>query len=317
MEIARAGATVGAALIVSQPPLVSVVVPCYNQAAFLREAIDSVLAQTYPHREVIVVDDGSTDDTAAVAAGYAGRIRLVRQVNRGLSGARNVGVAHARGTLIGLLDADDRWLPNKLAAEVPRFADSSIGVVHGSYRKFPPTHPRAGDVRKTAGAETTFHEILAFNAVGAPVSAIVRRSDFERVGGFDESLDRGEDWDLWIRIATVARLVGSDAVTAEYRLRDESMSHNYERMYRGLRQMIARHRSHHAGCGACRRAVRRANRQVRAYYFDQAARDAFRARASGNWRRYVALRVRGLVHHPRAAVRIVPGLARRLRLHPA
>src|SRR5829696_2931566 len=100
-------------------PLVSVVVPCYNQARFLGEAIESVLAQSHPLFEVVVVDDGSTDDTSEVAARYPG-VRLVRQENRGLSGARNAGLARSRGEYVVFLDADDRLLPGALEAGVER-----------------------------------------------------------------------------------------------------------------------------------------------------------------------------------------------------
>src|SRR5215212_9690625 len=93
------------------PPLVSVVIPCYNQAHFLSEAIESVLAQTHPNFEIIVVDDGSTDNTSEVAARYPG-VRHIRQDNQGLAAARNTGLRESKGTCLVFLDADDRLLPN-------------------------------------------------------------------------------------------------------------------------------------------------------------------------------------------------------------
>jgi glycosyltransferase involved in cell wall biosynthesis len=297
----------------TSPPLVSVIIPCYNQGTVLAEAIDSALAQTYQHREIIVVDDGSTDQTADVAASYGARIRVVRQANRGLAAARNAGIANAHGTLIGLLDADDRWLPNKLEVEVPWFGDPATGLVHGGYRKFPSTLPGAGEVRKPLGAKTGFHGILGFNVVGAPLSVTFRRATFEQVGRFDETLECGEDWDLWIRFAAVSPLVASDVVTAEYRLSSESMSRNYERMSRWLLRVIEKNRFRHVRCAECRRAVRKAKRHVNAYYDEMAAREAFRALARGERLGYLRLRLRGLLRNPRAVRRVLPALARRLR----
>src|SRR5215213_3125487 len=101
-------------------PLVSVVIPCYNQAHFLGEAIESVLAQSYPNFEIVVVDDGSTDDTSEVAGSYP-KVRLVRQENQGLSGARNAGLARSEGEYVVFLDADDRLRPEALEAHLEHF----------------------------------------------------------------------------------------------------------------------------------------------------------------------------------------------------
>src|SRR5215212_1699019 len=114
--------------------LVSVVIPCYNQAHFLGEAIESVLAQSYPNFEIVVVDDGSTDDTSEVAAYYPG-VRLVRQENKGLSGARNVGLARSEGEYLVFLDADDRLLHEALEAHLEHLkANPECAFVSGHYR---------------------------------------------------------------------------------------------------------------------------------------------------------------------------------------
>jgi len=112
------------------PQLVSVVIPTLNYAAYVGRAIDSALGQTYPHTDVIVVDDGSTDDTPAVLARYGDRIRVVAGAGAGVSAARNRGLAAARGDLIAVLDADDEWLPTKLARQLPVLAEAGdVGVV--------------------------------------------------------------------------------------------------------------------------------------------------------------------------------------------
>ena len=100
-----------------QYPAVSVIIPTYDRCGFLRQAIESVLAQTCPADELIVVDDGSTDDTPDMLADYGNRIRVIRQSNRGVSAARNTGIRQSRGQFIALLDSDDYWLPQKLAAQ--------------------------------------------------------------------------------------------------------------------------------------------------------------------------------------------------------
>ena len=117
-------------------PTVSVIIPTYNRAPFVGEAIESALAQTRPPLEVVVVDDGSTDDTADRVAHYGDRVVYVRQTNAGPATARNTGIGHARGDLIALLDSDDRWLPQKLEWQVPLFDDPEVGMVHAGFRCF-------------------------------------------------------------------------------------------------------------------------------------------------------------------------------------
>ena len=116
---------------------VSAVIPCYNYGRFLGEAIESVLSQTFSAHEIIVVDDGSTDGTPEVARRYGEKIRYHRTENRGVSAARNAGIALAEGDLIAFLDADDRWLPNKLECQVPVFDGTpGVGLVHARSRVF-------------------------------------------------------------------------------------------------------------------------------------------------------------------------------------
>jgi glycosyltransferase involved in cell wall biosynthesis len=295
-------------------PRVSVIIPCFNQGRFLQESIDSALAQTYVDREIIVVDDGSTDESAEIAKAYGNAVRLIRQANGGLSAARTHGISQSRGSLIALLDADDRWLPRKLELAVDGFRTSEVGLVHGGYRKIPASHHRAGDVPKRDGLFATFHDLLRENSIGPPSSAVFRRRAFDRVGGFDLQMPYGaDDWDLWIRLAAVSRVVASGEVATEYRLHDDSMTANYERMFASMMHVLRKHRRDHGPCATCRSAIEHASRHVRSWYFEQAARDAARKRRAGDVMGAAILRLRGLARNPRAVQRVLPHLVRRLR----
>jgi glycosyltransferase involved in cell wall biosynthesis len=194
--------------------LVSVVIPCYKQAHFLGDAIESVVAQTYPHYEVIVVDDGSPDATAEAASRYPD-VRYIRQENRGVSAARNTGLRHSRGTYIVLLDADDRLLPHHFETSLGVFRQQpGLGLVCGDFRWF--------------GAEGTWHRHTCSDEpdqYGALLrsgfiwthTVMVKREVIMAVGGFREGLISGEDRDCWLRIARLYPIQCHHQLVAEYR----------------------------------------------------------------------------------------------------
>lgn len=184
-------------------PLVSVVIPAYNRAATIRRAVASVLAQDYAPLEVIVVDDGSTDRTAAAveAIGDA-RVRLVIQGNAGVAAARNRGVAEARGALIAFLDSDDEWLPGKLAAQVALFrrGPRALGLVYTGFEQVGPQGSVTAHAARHRG--WIYRDLLQRNVVtGCGSTAMFRRSALEMVGGFDPALPANEDYDLVLRVA--------------------------------------------------------------------------------------------------------------------
>jgi glycosyltransferase involved in cell wall biosynthesis len=181
-------------------PKVSVIIPTYNRRDFVREAIASVLAQSYHDFELLVVDDGSNDDTAAVVQEFEG-VRYVSQPNRGVSAARNRGVELSNGELLAFLDSDDLWQPRKLACQVAFFAahpearicqSEEIWLRYGT--RVNPHHKH----RKAGG--DIFARSLELCLV-SPSAVMLRRELFEQVGGFAESLPACEDYDLWLRIA--------------------------------------------------------------------------------------------------------------------
>ncbi len=173
----------------ADPVTISVVIPAYNAAATIAAAIESALAQTRPPDEIIVVDDGSRDDTAAVVERFGAAVRLVRQTNAGCGQARNTGVRAARGNWLAFLDADDLWQPTKLARQMPETADPQVAVIV--------CRARSKDGRRLP-RRFTFDDLWAGNDAIVS-SSLVRRSVFEEAGGFWK--ERAcEDYHLWLRL---------------------------------------------------------------------------------------------------------------------
>jgi glycosyltransferase involved in cell wall biosynthesis len=183
------------------PPRVSVILPTYNRAWIVKEAVESVLGQDFCDVELIVVDDGSTDGTPAMLAAYGSRLRCIRQENRGVSAARNTGIQAARGPLIALLDSDDTWLPGKLDAQVAYFDAHPEALICQTEEIWIRNGVRVNPGkrhRKQAGM--IFERSLALCLV-SPSAVMLRRSLLDEVGLFDEALPACEDYDLWLRIA--------------------------------------------------------------------------------------------------------------------
>ncbi len=200
-------------------PRVSVVVPCYNAERFLPAALDSALGQEGVPVEVLVADDGSTDGTPSVLARYADRVRVFRQDHRGPSAARNACLRVARGEYVALLDADDRFRPGKLARQTALLdADPALGLVSTGWLAVDAAgrplaqqgwSREAGDVRRR----------LLLGNLAHPVAVMFRRAQALDAGGFDETLQVNEDWDLFLRLALRgARWACVDEPLCEYRI---------------------------------------------------------------------------------------------------
>lgn len=211
---------------------ISVVIPTYNYARYLPEAIDSVLAQTYAPLEVIVVDDGSTDGTPEVLAAYGAKIRSIRQENQGVAAARNTGVSAARGEYIALLDSDDVWLPRKLELQMPRFeATPSLGFVHCGAETF--DGERTLDVHVEGMEGWVGEAILRLDRVVIPVpgsGTVIPKRVIEEVGGFDVRLPPSDDWDLCYRIAARYPIAFVPEVLVRYRLHGGGIHLNIPKM---------------------------------------------------------------------------------------
>src|SRR5712691_8562245 len=210
--------------------LVSVVIPCYNQARLLHEAIESALAQTYANREIIVVDDGSTDNTTEVARRYS-TVRYFYQANAGPSAARNAGVEKSLGEYLVFLDADDRLLPNALKIGIECLRQHpDCAFASGFCRLVAADGSLLSEPEQPHIVRDHYLELLRRNYIWCPGSVIYRRSAFQTANGFNESLGRGEDYDLFLRITRDYPIFCHKEFVADYRLHSSTRSADYSLM---------------------------------------------------------------------------------------
>lgn len=185
----------------SLKPAISVIIPTYNRARMVVEAIESVLNQTFKAFELILIDDGSTDETPAALANYASVVTVIRQTNKGVSAARNKGIQSAQGNLVAFLDSDDLWLPEKLAHQFEFFQRHSEAMICQTeeiwIRNGKRINPKKRH-RKPSG--DIFAPSLELCLV-SPSAVMMRKTLFKNIGLFDENLPACEDYDLWLRIA--------------------------------------------------------------------------------------------------------------------
>jgi glycosyltransferase involved in cell wall biosynthesis len=185
----------------SKRPLVSVIIPTYNRGWILQEAIDSVLDQDFSDFELIVVDDGSNDNTREILGAYRDRITVLRQPNRGVSAARNLGINEAAGQLIAFLDSDDLWLPGKLSTQVGFFEDNADAVINQTQEIWIRNGQRVNPKKRHHKFSGMIFERSLALCLVSPSAVMIKKSLFEAVGGFDENLPACEDYDLWLRIS--------------------------------------------------------------------------------------------------------------------
>jgi glycosyltransferase involved in cell wall biosynthesis len=223
----------------SLTPKFSVVIPAYNASPFLADCLNSVLAQTDPDFEVIVVNDGSTDDTAEIAAQFArqdGRIHLISQENGGLADARNRGIAAAKGELVAFLDADDRWCPEKLAAHRQALDSDPNASVSYDWAAFIDMKGDRTGLHMSQAKINLSHEVLLLkNYLGNGSTAVVRRSVLKQANGFDRTLRRMVDQELWVRLTFYGhRFCLVPQTLTEYRTHPGSFTADTARMLQGL-----------------------------------------------------------------------------------
>lgn len=214
-------------------PLVSVIIPNYNYAQYLREAVDAVLAQTYPNIEVIIVDDGSKDDSREIIESYGGKIKAIFQKNQGVSAARNNGVSESAGEFVAFLDADDAWLPAKIEKQMDLFsADPTFGLVHAGVVEMDDTGNRL--LERTDGMDGwVSEELLRFERpviLGGGSGILVRREAFDEVGGFDTRLSTSADWDFFYQVGSRFKVGFVQDILLRYRVHGSNMHGNIPQM---------------------------------------------------------------------------------------
>jgi glycosyltransferase involved in cell wall biosynthesis len=223
---------------------VSVVVPAFDGENRIAGTLRQLRHQTFRDFEIVVVDDGSRDGTAAVVRRLVNddpRIRLVEQANRGTAGARNRGIAEARGDLIAFLDDDDLWLPQKLELQVARLDEVPKAAVVSCFSALVDADHRLLGWR--FGGETegdVYREMLEWDMVSGGSVALARRAALEEVGGYDESLRHRADWDLWIRLSRTYSFTCVPQALVGYTRRAGSTSRDSEEMVEEGRIVLAR-----------------------------------------------------------------------------
>ncbi|MEM9005027.1 MAG: glycosyltransferase family A protein [Cyanobacteria bacterium P01_F01_bin.86] len=229
-------------------PLVSVVIPAYNAATFLPQTLASMQAQTYPHLEILVVDDGSRDRTPAIVQEFAQqdpRIRLLQQANAGVAAARNCGIENAQGELIAPIDADDLWCPDAIEKMVNQFqkSDSDVGVVYAWSMDIDEQDQPTGGFHAATVAGNIHKTLICHNFLGNASSTLIRKACLDQVGGYDPRLKAQnaqgcEDWDLYLRLAERYKFGVVPEFLVGYRKVTSSMSGDFSQMARSQQLML-------------------------------------------------------------------------------
>ena len=267
--------------------LVSVIIPAYNIDKYLAETLDSVLAQTHSHFEVMIVNDGSTDRTLEIAQEYAAkddRIRVVSQANEGLAGARNRGIRETTGELIAFLDGDDRWHPTKLSAHADHFESfgqklqstetSSLGMSFAKVTFITSTGSYTKQYSNSKLTNLKPEDFYIENLAITPSNVVIRRSVLDRVGQFVSHPGGLEDQELFVRIAWSGAIIeGLNTVLTEYRIVENSLSSNLSRMEKSW-QLLNHHVESYAPS-----LVKRHYDRAYAYFLRYLARRGIRIRA--------------------------------------
>lgn len=216
--------------------LVAVIIPVYNGAAYIAEAVESALMQDGVATEVVVVNDGSTDDTMQVLAAFGDRIRVVDQRNAGPPAARNAGLAAARGDYIAFLDADDVWIQGKLAAQVRHLEQNTdVATVFtewhvwapeadGKFKRQPEIEANLVNDDIDAAYSGWLYNRLLFECELLTTTVMMRRDTIDQLGGFDLGLFNGDDYDYWLRASRLGKITKLASVGALYRILPNSVS---------------------------------------------------------------------------------------------
>lgn len=223
-------------------PVVSVIIPNYNHAQYVGDAIRSVLAQTYRNYEIIVVDDGSTDNSREIVAQFGEKVKYIYQSNAGLSAARNTGIAQARGEFIGVLDADDMYEPDFMSVLVPILqSDQEAEAVYCGYRFVDVSNQPLPQVEARLIPPDRLFQALAEGNFLVPESILVRKRCYDKVGMFDVNFRACEDVDMWLRITKHYKVLGVTNILTRHRTLPNSMSTDPTRQTENRLAVIQKH----------------------------------------------------------------------------
>lgn len=267
----------------------AVVIPCYRQAHFLPDALESLRNQRRRPDRIVVVDDGSPDDVVAAVAPYRD-VDLIRQDNRGLSGARNRGLAEVDAEFVLFLDSDDRLLPGALASlEAALLAHPDAGFAWGFNEPVDSSWSPMSWGPTSFEGEPTYARLLEGNCVGAPLGVLFRTAHVAAAGGFDESLDAAEDYEIFLRLAREHPYLCVHEIVAQYRHHGHNMSSNHELMYRAHVKVLEMQDPWVAGDPVLEAARRRGVQEAQRHYVSPARLERLKAAVRGR-RPFTALR---------------------------
>jgi glycosyltransferase involved in cell wall biosynthesis len=246
---------------------ISVIIPTFNRAHVLRDAIDSALAQSLSPLEIIVIDDGSTDATPELLAEYGDRVRVVRQTNQGVAAARNAGIAAARGDLLALLDSDDVWMPRKLELQAALFdSDPGLGLVHCGADFVDAGVSHDGMEGRVAEEMLRLdREVIIAHGSGV----VVPRSVAEEIGGFDARMRVSEDWDFCYRIAARYPIGFVKEALVRYARHESGLHRDIPKMEHGMLLALEKAFTDPAARTLQRHAYGRLHRILAGCYFQQ------------------------------------------------
>ena len=241
-------------------PTVEIIMPAYNAAAFLPFALDSVIAQTFTDWRILLVDDGSKDDTAAIAARYGERLgprlRYIYQENRGLPAARNTAIRQAEGEFLALLDSDDVWLPQRLEASLRPFeGQPEVGLTYGLVEGIDLHGATRGRMEPRSYPQGWVAAKIYMREMDLPCPTVTfRRRALEGIGLFDETMRATEDRDLWVRLAQRHKVACVPEIIAQYRASPQAMTTDPDRMLTAQLRFVEKH-YRTPGCGFWARRV--------------------------------------------------------------
>ncbi|AFZ01811.1 glycosyltransferase family 2 protein [Calothrix sp. PCC 6303] len=229
---------------ITNSPRISVVIPAYNAAQFLPAAITSVQHQTFSDWELLIINDGSTDDTVEVVRQYEQRdtrIHLINQVNQGVSAARNQGVENSQGQIIAFLDADDQWLPKKLCIHLEHLqSNPDLGVSFAQVEILNPSGEPSGQVSSGRLTHLKSEYFLSENPTTTTSNWVIRKEVFSQVGGFCHDMSYSEDMEWLLRVICTSdwQIVGINQVLTQYRTSSSGLSAQLYQMEAGWNQLV-------------------------------------------------------------------------------